>query len=231
MNRLLSVAFFLLLVACSKKKDPAPDNNQLPDTPVAKVQYDNSNYGVYKGVFTGSSGIIIININNDGAIAATLKVDGVTYNFTTTQTIQQNQATAVNFVSGSNTFTFSVSSNGADPVITDLAINGHPHAAILVVKETSTAIVKCYEGTYSGDETGIFNAIIYNNIIKGLIKNSSNATYVATGTVLNNQINSTVGSVTGGATFKGTVAGNNASGTWTNTGANWAGSWSGKRTY
>lgn len=229
-NRFLTFVFLILLAACSKKKDDVPDND-LTNTPTAKVQYDNSNYGVYKGVFTGSSGVIIININNDGAISATLKVGGVTYNFTTAQTIQQGQETTVNFVSGSSAFTFTVSPNGANPLITDLAINGHPHAAILVVKETSTAIVKCYEGKYSGDEAGIFNAIIYNNTIKGLIKNSANVSYVATGTVLNNQINSTVGSVTGGATFKGTVSGNNASGTWSNTAANWSGSWSGTRTY
>lgn len=225
--RLLSLAFLFLLGACSKKNDRS--NNNLTDTPTAKAQHDNSNYGIYKGIFVGSSGIIIININNDNTISALLKVDGVTYDFTTTQTIQQNQATTVNFVSGNNSFTFSVSSNGANPAITDLVINGHPNAAILVVKEMSTALVKCYEGTFSGGDTGIFNAIIYNNIIKALVKNSGNVTDIASGTVLNNQINA--GAVTSGASFNGTVSGNNTSGTWANTGANLSGSWSGIRTY
>lgn len=225
--RLLSLVFLFFFGACSKKDHPS--NNNLADTPTAKAQYDNSNYGIYKGVFVGSSGIIIININNDNTIAAMLKIDGTTYNFTATQTIQQSQETTVNFVAGSNTFTFSVSPNGASPVVTHLVINGHPNAAILVVKETSTALVRCYEGTFSGSDTGIFNAIIYNNSVKALVKNSDNVTEIANGTVSNNQINA--GTITSGATFMGTIEGDNTSGTWANTAANLKGSWSGRRTY
>lgn len=219
----------LMMLSCSKNNDN--DGNSLAETPTAKAQYDNSNYGIYKGVFVGSSGVIIVDINNNSTISATLIVDGVTYNFTTTQTVQQGQPTTINFTSGANSFTFTVSANGTSPVITNLVINGHPSAAILVVKETSTSLVKCFEGNYSGNETGIFNCVIYTNTIKGLSKSTANNIYVIDGTVTNGQINATgSGSTSGGATFVGAVSGNSTSGTWT-TGVGFGGTWSGTRTY
>ena len=110
-------------------------------------------------------------------------------------------------------------------------MNGHPNAAILVVKETSTAIVKCYEGTFIGGDNGVFNAVIYNNLIKALVRsNGTSFNDIANGTVNNNQINAS-GVVTTGASFLGTLNGNNVSGNWTNTQASLSGTWSGIRTY
>ena len=160
-----------------------------------------------------------------------IRIDGVTYNFTTSQTIQQNQPTTLNFVSGSNSFRFTVGANGANPTITNLIINGHPNAAILVVKETSTAIVKCYEGTFIVGDNGVFNAVVYNSLIKGLVRsNGTSFNDIVNGTVNNNQINAT-GVVTTGASFTGTLNGNSASGNWINTQAALSGTWSGARTY
>jgi hypothetical protein len=228
MNKLIFL-FFAATAFFSCKKSSDGTDNSLAETPVAKVAFDNSNYGIYKGVFVGSSGIIIVNINNNNTVSATLTVDNVTYNFTTTQTVQQGQATTVNFTSGVNSFTFTVSANGANPTITNLIVNGHPNAAILVVKETSTSLVKCFEGNYSGTESGIFNAVIYNAQIKGLAKSGIN-TYTVDGTVSNNQINA--GGVTsGGSVFVGTVSGNSIAGTWSNTAVGASGNWSGTRTY
>jgi hypothetical protein len=219
----LSIVFF----SCKKKNEATPTPTE---TPTAKSQFDNSNFGIYKGVFVGSSGYIIVDISNSGTTLATLIVNGVTYNFTTSQTITQGQATTLNFVSGTNSFTFTVSASGTNPTITNLNINGHPNAAILVVKETSTAIVKCFEGNYIGGETGIFNAVIYNNLIKGLIRSTTyNANFTATGTVSNNQI-ATSGNTSGGSVFTGTLSGNNVSGQWSNTNGT-SGTWSGVRTY
>ena len=121
-------------------------------------------------------------------------------------------------------------SNGANPAITNLIVNGHPNASILVVKETSTALVKCFEGTFTGGDAGTFNAVIYNNFIKGLAKNNFNSIYTATGTITNNQI-SLAGTVNSGATFIGVLNGNTISGTWSNTASALSGNWSGTRTY
>ena len=230
-KRLLFIPLLVLgciLYSCSKNNEAAPP--PLSDTPLALAQFDNSNRGIYKGVFVGSSGIIVLDISNTGAITAMLKIDGTVYNFTTTGTLQQNQPTTLNFVSGANSFTFTVAANGANPAISDLIINGHVNPAIIIVKETSASIVKMYEGVYTGSDQGIFNAVIYNNIIKVLIRSttySENAT--AEGSVANNQINANGISSTG-SVISGTISGNSTSGTWVNTdGAN--GSWSGARTY
>ena len=139
----ITIAALLFVASCSKSND----NNTQSEIPTAKAAYDYSNYGYYKGVFIGSTGIIVVNIYNDNTLSAYFKVDGVDYNFTTTQSVQQGEGTILNFVSGSKSFTFTVDGNGARPYITNLVINGHPDAAWLIVKETSTALVKCYEGT------------------------------------------------------------------------------------
>jgi len=229
MKTLFSVLTFTLLLtisSCSKDNDSTQSK-----TPTAKAAYDNSNYGYYKGVFVGSTGIIVVNINNDNTLSAMFRVDGITYNFTTAQTIQQGQPTSLNFTSGNNSFTFTVAANGANPTITNLIMNGHPDAAVLVVKETSTALVKCFEGTYIGGEHGIFNAVIYNNQIKALVRSITyQSDFEANGTVSNNQITAT-GSVSSGASFQGTLSGNNFSGNWSNTLAGLSGTWSGTRTY
>src|SRR6478609_593121 len=219
--------FTFAIFSCSKKEDSA--SNTLTETPAAKASYDGSNFGVYKGVFVGSSGTISIDISNSGTLTATLKIDGITYNFTTTQTIQLNQQTTLTFTSGSNSFTFTVSANGLNPIITNLIMNGHNDPALVVVKEISTALVKCYVGNFAGGDHGVFNAVIYNGKMKAILKSLvANANYFADGTITNNQI---VGTVSTGTTFSGTLNGDNFSGTWTNGQSALNGTWTGKRTF
>ena len=79
--------------SCSSSDDSSGTNN-LNQTPQAKSEYDQSNFGLYKGVFVGSSGIVIIDINNtNNTIFATLIIDNVTYNFSSNQTLQPNDIT------------------------------------------------------------------------------------------------------------------------------------------
>ena len=227
---LITLIGFTFLESCSNS-DSSNNNQNLTQTPQAKSQYDNINLGLYKGVIVGSSGTIVLDISNSSSsIFATIIIDGVVHNFITNQTLQPNQNTTLNFVEGSNSFIFTVASNGGNPVITNLLITGHPNASILVVKETSLILVKCFEGTYNGDDSGIFNAVIYGNIIKALVKSSDNSISTAAGTIENNQINAN-GNVTTGATFTGALNGNNFSGTWTNTFEGMSGNWNGTRTY
>jgi hypothetical protein len=228
----LSFSFLVIVLtiiqSCSTSSDSS-NNQNLTLIPQAKIEHNQSNYGIYKGVFVGSSGIIILDINNSSnTVSATLIVDGNTLNFVSNQAIQANQATNINFVNGANSFTFSVSANGNNPIITNLLINGHPNAAILVVKETSTTLVKCFEGSYSGGDSGTFNGVIYGNILYGLIGNADTGIYTANGSVNNNQIE---GLTQIGSTISGTLNGNSCSGTWTNNQAGMSGTWSGVRTY
>lgn len=229
-----SISLFLILLSlilnsCSKSDDKVTTSDNLSLVPIAKSQYDNSNFGIYKGVFVGSSGIIIVNINNDNTLKATLIINDITYNFTTNKTLQQNQETTINFVSGSDYLTFSVDKDGRNPNFTNLKIEGHPNAAINAAKETSTTLIKCYEGTYSGGSSGVFNVLIYGNSIKGLVENNStNSIDIAEGEINNNEI---IGDITSGATFSGTLNGNSFSGTWKNAQYNQIGTFTGKRTY
>ena len=232
LKTIFSLLILLLVLSCSNSDSNGDSNQTLSQVPSAKSQYDNSNFGIYKGVFIGSSGTIILDISNStNSFTATLIIDGVTHNFITNQTIQQNQTTTINFVEGSNSFTFTVSLNGSNPIITNLIINGHPNAALLVVKETSTVLIKCFEGTYSGTYSGTFNAVIYGNIIKGIAKATSEVSVVtADGTVNNNQINA-AGNTSSGAVFVGNLSGNTFSGTWSRTSDNANGTFTGVRTY
>jgi uncharacterized membrane protein len=235
-KQILKIIFSLLtllsILSCSNSDSNGDSNQNLSQVPLAKSQYDNSNFGIYKGVFIGSSGTIILDLSNStNSFTATLIIDGVTHNFITNQTIQQNQTTTINFVEGSNSFTFTVSANGSNPTITNLIINGHPNAALLVVKETSTVLIKCFEGTFSGTYSGTFNAVIYGNIIKAISRETPySGIYTNDGTVNNNQINAS-GTSSSGAVFVGNLIGNNFSGTWSRTSDNANGTFTGVRTY
>lgn len=235
---LSSIFLSLLFLACSKTNDKK--SSSLPDTPAAKATYDNSNYGIYKGVFVGSSGTIIVNINNDNTVSATLKIDGVTYDFTSSQSIQMNQPSSVTFINGANSFTFSVAANGSNPTISNLDISGHPASAIAVLKESSSVLVKVFEGTYkenaAGGELGAWNLAIKGNEVIGIAHDNQQLyNYSIKGTVTNNQLNATSpdpllvpqGSTTG-TTLSGTISGDNISGTFSN--AYGGGTWTGKRT-
>src|SRR5690606_37461264 len=56
---------------------------------------------------------------------------------------------------------FSVDANGQNPVV-QVAIPGHD-VSVAVYKETSTTLIKNFEGTYSGDDNGIFNMVFSGN--------------------------------------------------------------------
>ena len=213
----------LLFISCSS--DSSSGTN-LSNTPAAKAEFDNSNFGIYKGVFVGSTGIVIVNINNDGTLNATLVIDGTTYNYTTTETVTLNTAiTGLTFTNGNSSFDININASGGQISITNININGHPNADIIVVKELSTSLVKCYQGTYTGGSSGTFNFIVTGYELHGLAfeTGDSDSTELG-GEVYNNQIN---GVFTGG-TFTGTINGNNFGGTWS---GNNTGNWSGSRTY
>ena len=224
---LLKLIFFtFIIISCSKKSEK--NNEFLPEKPIAKEVYDSSNFGIYKGVFVGSSGTVVIDINNSGSVIAILKIENISYEFTSSQTIQINKPTVIDFNNGNNRFTFSVSLNGSNPTISNLIINGHDNPTLIVVKELSNTIVNCYEGTFSGGDSGIVNAVIFNNNLKALVRsNVYNSTVIATGTINNNQISA--GTANNGATFVGMANGKVYSGTWNNSLVSAKGSWTMKR--
>jgi hypothetical protein len=213
-NLLLSILIAsLFFLACSKSSNSS-SNTTPPDLTkaTANAQYDKSNFGLYKGIFVGSTGFVIISVNNDNSLSALLKVDGTTYNFTSSQTFQPNTASVINFVNGSNSFTFIIAADGSNPTVSNLVFSGHPNAIISIVKQTSTVSVDIYEGTYTCPlEHGTFNFVISANKIVGTALDSQGqANHAIAGTVSGNSIS---GTLTQNATFSGSISGTTASGT------------------
>mgnify|MGYP000851618656 CR=1 FL=1 len=127
--------FFIGIVLKSCSNDDDNSGSSLSNTPQAKAQFDNNNYGIYKGVFVGSSGIVLININNEGSLTATIVIDGVPFVFTTTETVTEGTTiTGLTFTSGTSSFDFNVGSNGSVPFVSNHNITGHPNASIDIIK-------------------------------------------------------------------------------------------------
>lgn len=212
---LLSLAVSLLLFSCS---DDNSSNNNSTDAPIAKATYNNSNYGIYKGVFIGSTGNIIINLNNDGNVSATLVIDDKTFNFTSKTSITQNSNTTITFTNNENKFDFTVGSDGSNPTVSNITISGHTGAAMQIVKEKSDAQVHCYEGVFTEKGgNGTLNIVISQGKIKGIFRPfDDQAIPPVTGTVTNNKISATIGDI---AVITGTITDNTINGEWSsNTG-------------
>ncbi len=227
---ILALILATLSFSCSDD-DNSSSGGSLSNTPMAKEEYNNSNYGVYKGVFVGSTGNVLININNDGTLSAKIVIDGKTYNFTTEETVELEETTSITFTNTrGDSFDFYVNYDGAYPDISNISIEGHPDAYIYVIKEQSDQLVKCFQGTAKqGNQlVATFNLIISGDEVHGIAKSSnSGSSDLLMGSIEGNQISGHV--VDDEVTFIGTVNGNNANGTWIHHGDQEEGTWSGKR--
>jgi len=165
----LATVFLVLSVSC--KKDSTPGDpykcTTCKTTPDALAANDASSKGVYKGVVIGSTGTIYFNIANNGStINAVMVLDNVS----TTLTASVSWVAGISYVSpftgtinGSPVvITFQVDANGQNPVILTSSIPGHPSAQFTLVKELSTSLIECFEGTYTSTrpETGTFNLLL-----------------------------------------------------------------------
>lgn len=230
MKKIILLLFFSIFIfSCNSNDDSSSGSTDdgLATTPEAKAEYDDSNYGIYKGIFVGSSGTVYININNSGSISAKLVIDGSVHNFTTSETVTEGIAVnSLTFASGENSFEFNVSATGEEPLIENIVINGHPNPYIQIFKEYSFAQIKCYLGTYTGDDSGVFNlAITADGYALGLVvPNGETSAIYLDGTITENSLNGTFE----GGIFSGTISGNSISGTWQNSVPE-NGTWSGTR--
>jgi hypothetical protein len=223
MKKLIFILFVgVFTFSCSSDDSSGP---ALSDTPLAKVEYDNSNFGIYKGVFIGSSGTVLININNDGFLEASLTIGGSTSIYTSTEVATLNSAmSGLTFTNGSDSFDFSVTDNGGDPTVSNINISGHPNATIVVLKEFHNVLAKCYLGSFSGDDSGAFHIVIVDDVVDGIAGSSDGEYFNVDGTYIGTSL---AGTFEGG-TFTGTSSGNRISGSWVND-LGESGSWSGTR--
>ena len=229
---LLSIT--IIFASCSENDPLITINDSAEELPIALSQYDNSNYGIYKGVFVGSSGTILVNLNNNGVISVSLTIDGVYYPFTSSETITENQQTEITFAYENNSFSFTVNADGSNPLITNVSIEGHPDASIIVVKENSSYVAQLYEGSYEGidqnNDQGTFNAIVFNGAVYILSKSSvyGSSSY-ASGSVDGNLVS---GASSLGTIFSGNIENDEVmNGTWKITQTNEKGIWSLSRSY
>ncbi|MDB4167341.1 MSCRAMM family adhesin SdrC [Polaribacter sp.] len=228
----LSLILTFFLNSCLSVEEPNIIIPNFVETPEASELFNTSNFGIYKGVFVGSSGIVLINLNNNNTISASLTIDGVNYIFSTNESITENQQTEINFTNNDNYFVFNVSSTGTNPEITNLSIQGHPNAETILVKETSERLTKVFEGNYNGidnDDAGVFNAIVSGSEMYVLAFSTMYSVfYTANGSVNNENI---TGVTSTGTNFTGIIENDKMNGSWNNSQSNENGNWNAERSY
>ncbi len=158
--------------SCSKDSEDTDDDYKCvscASEPIAVSANNAINKGIYKGVVIGSTGSLIFNIQNTAnTITGTMVIDGNVVNLTCDDELNPGadfEGTFTGTLNGSPVIIdFHVTDAGTNPTITSATIPGHPNAVFIVAKETSDALLECYEGTYSitGDwaEQGTYNLLI-----------------------------------------------------------------------
>lgn len=213
MKKLFTLLFIgIFCIGCSSDSSSDSGGN-FSDTPLAKAEFDGSNLGIYKGIFTGSSGVMTVNLMNDGTVGATLILDGVTHNFTTAEVVPtEGNIDGLTFTSGNMSFDLHVSQNGENVEVSNINFPGHEMATLNLLKEYHDILVRCYEGSHSGG--GILNIVISDDYITGLVftpGDEEGADWIS-GFLDGTTLSGTYGE--GEGTFNGTLSGNNISGTW-----------------
>jgi hypothetical protein len=98
----------------------------------------------------------------------------------------------------------------------------------LIFKEKSTAVLRLYEGTFSGSTSGTVNLVLFGNEWYALAR-PHGATSKADVDWLDGEIDGNTLVCTCDFTFTGTINGNNLSGTWADGEA--SGTWTASRSY
>jgi hypothetical protein len=178
-TNLLLLFATILIFSCGKPSNKA--DSQLPSKAETKSQYDNTSFGVYKGVIIGSSGYVIFRINNgDNTAKGELTIDGRKDILSTTQTITSGQPIVnVKFTGSFSSMTLNAGPDGNNASITDIKIDGHPDdVAGIIFHENSTQQVFSYEGKISGTLSGTinFNRITGNDTTFSVMKFNNDPT-------------------------------------------------------
>jgi hypothetical protein len=205
-----------------KKDTTAPVNNykcaSCKTTPDAIVANDGSSKGVYKGIVIGSTGTIQFNIMNGGStISAIMVLDGTTINLTASVAWTAGVSYVSPFTGTLNgspvTIQFQVDANGGNPVAIATNIPGHSTAQLNIAKETSNALLECFEGTYESTrpESGTFNLMLSRSL--GKMGGSSRKNGATTNGDFNGTVTSDGKLMIDGTNYIGTINGDSIDGT------------------
>jgi hypothetical protein len=180
---------FIGLASCQKDEDTTTSKN-VENTPSALAANNNSSAGVYKGVLVGSSGYFKLSVKNGTEeVTCSFMFDGKEATLTSTSFANWTPGQAISNAVFSGTWdgkavslTFSCDANGANPQVS-VTVPGHTVSAT-IYKETSTTLVKCYEGTYSGQAegqtvTGTFNFIVTGTKMYGFRKDAQSSGFIS----------------------------------------------------
>jgi len=233
---LLMLLASLALLQCSDDDDDYSCKSCV-DSPEAVAANDNSGKGIYKGVVVGSSGTIKLNIANTGTtISGELIIDGQTITLAPYQNDGVYDGGYEGYLSGTMSVANDVlvwvyfNSTGTSYYADFEVLPGHPDADIEIMKEYSTQLIEAFEGTFSGDESGTFNLVLYrdangNGEWYALSKDSENEMSYHYGDIDDDDLSS----VTQDVIIVGEVDDDEVDGTWEVTGGG-SGRWKGKRT-
>ncbi len=219
----LAVILALVLFSCSK--DTATPASTFPTAPEAQAADDNKSGGVYKGAIVGSSGVIKI-VLQKGVKEIKLTIDNVSKTLTTTSLDSWTSGQIIrnaSFVADDWAVLLSIGATGIGATAI-LTIPGHSGAEAILTKETSKAIVRVFEGTYTGTESGSWNFVIQSEALSGISRSADGMTTATFAGLVNGNV-ITFDTLQGG----GTIDGDNASGTWAGTTPGVSGTWKGKR--
>ena len=159
----------------TKVSDNVTPNDEPSDGKgTGKAQYDNSAFGLYRGVVVGSSGWIEINIFNDGSsVSSKVSIDGKTETQTSNYAFEEGKAirNAV-FTSETVSFEFSVNADGHNSMVNSITIVGHDDVIASVKKETSSTPSQAYEGIVDDPQNGpgVFNVVRAGSSFAGIGK-------------------------------------------------------------
>jgi hypothetical protein len=202
------------------------------NSPEAAAANDASGKGIYKGLVIGSSGTIKFDIANSGTtITALLELDGETYNLEADGTYNPEWGFEGLLYGTMNTtddiiIGFWTTADGIEYGVWIESLPGHDDANIEIYKEYSDSLVKVYEGTFSGDASGVFNMIVQDGEWEVLAREESdNSDTYFYGTVANGTMTMTCQC---DIELTGKFSGDEASGKWDD--GTSSGSWKGKRT-
>lgn len=220
---LICLVWVVVLAACSES--PTAPVSAFSNKAEALATEDTKSGGVYKGVIVGSSGFFSV-VLQKGLKVVNVTLDGESRSLATTSIpdwVSGEPIKNAAFVSGDWEAIFSVGADGGKPSIT-FSFPGHPNAQVTIIKEISTAVVRAYEGTYTGTSSGTWNFVIQGPVLSGVSRKADgSASLEFFGLVDGNNI--VLNTISG----SGTIAVDNVTGVWSDPATSGSGTWSGKR--
>ncbi len=220
--------------SCSKSSDsstPGSGSNPSSGT-TAQAAYDNQSGGIYKGTLTGSSGYFVVNLQTSKPYVIYQWTDPASaidsLPATSLSNWQSGQALSKALFTGASgtKFWFSVGVNGSNPVVDSVYFPNHSGPVyVTIAKETSTNLIKIYQGTGTPVSSnggkcvnGIINIWTGGGMAVGTFLASNGDHGGGSGTISGNQIQLSMGGESGTLTISsdasfisGTVSGNSCS--------------------